>query len=112
MALLLNQARQPHKSLVYDGIHSGGTGATLSVYDFCARWYDPITGRWLSNDPIGISGGLNQYVFCANNPVNRGDPFGLRTYKVTVYENRGLQIGHPSIDIYTYVHTYIEVGGR
>ena len=42
------------------------------------RWYDPITGRWLSNDLIGISGGLNQYVFCANNPVNRRDPLGLQ----------------------------------
>jgi hypothetical protein len=43
------------------------------------RWYDPITGRWLSNDPIGISGGLNQYVFCRNNPVNFVDPLGLCT---------------------------------
>jgi RHS repeat-associated protein len=33
--------------------------------------------EWLSNDPIGISGGLNQYVFCANNPVNMTDPLGL-----------------------------------
>ena len=33
--------------------------------------------EWLSKDPIGISGGLNQYVFCGNNPVNRRDPFGL-----------------------------------
>jgi RHS repeat-associated protein len=47
------------------------------LYFFRARWYDPITGRWLSNDPIGISGGLNQYVFCGNNPVNFRDPFGL-----------------------------------
>jgi RHS repeat-associated protein len=46
------------------------------LYCFRARWYDPITGRWLSNDPIGINGGLNQYVFCANNPVNCGDPNG------------------------------------
>lgn len=43
------------------------------------RWYDPITGRWLSKDPIGIAGGLNQYAFCGNNPVNFMDPFGLFT---------------------------------
>ena len=47
------------------------------LYYFRARWYDPVTGRFLSNDPIGISGGLNQYVFAGNNPVNFGDPFGL-----------------------------------
>ncbi len=41
------------------------------------RWYDPVTARWLSNDPIGISGGLNQYVFCSDNPVNFRDPLGL-----------------------------------
>jgi RHS repeat-associated protein len=46
------------------------------LYNFRARYYDPQTGRWLSNDPIGISGGLNQYVFCANNPVMFGDPEG------------------------------------
>jgi RHS repeat-associated protein len=46
------------------------------LYNFRARWYDPETGRWLSNDPIGISGGLNQYVFCANNPVMFVDPDG------------------------------------
>ncbi|TAN38805.1 MAG: hypothetical protein EPN23_01550 [Verrucomicrobia bacterium] len=47
------------------------------LYFFRVRWYDPVTGRWLSNDPIGISGGLNQYVFCANNPINFRDPLGL-----------------------------------
>ena len=49
------------------------------LYYFRARFYDPITGRWLSNDPIGISGGLNQYVFCGDNPVNFRDPAGLCT---------------------------------
>jgi RHS repeat-associated protein len=53
------------------------------LYNFRARWADPVTGRWLSNDPIGISGGLNQYVFCANNPVNFIDPFGLRDYSAS-----------------------------
>ncbi len=46
------------------------------LYYFRARWYSPIEGRWLSNDTIGISGGLNQFVFCGNNPVNFVDPLG------------------------------------
>jgi RHS repeat-associated protein len=55
-------------------IHAAWGGAGL--YYFRARYYDPSTGRWLSNDPIGISGGLNQYAFCANNPVMFVDPEG------------------------------------
>jgi RHS repeat-associated protein len=50
------------------------------LYYFRARWYNPTTGRWLSKDPIGIAGGLNQYVFCGNRPVTSGDPFGLTYY--------------------------------
>ena len=67
---------------------SGATG----LYYFRARWYDPVWGRWLSNDPIGISGGLNQYVFCANNPVNFTDPFGQRDVNVYVWNARGIII--------------------
>ena len=48
------------------------------LINFRARWYDPVTGRWLSNDPIGISGGLNQYVACGNSPLWLRDPHGLR----------------------------------
>jgi RHS repeat-associated protein len=47
------------------------------IYYFRARWYDPVTGRWLSPDPIGINGGLNQFVFCSNNSINNIDPQGL-----------------------------------
>ena len=48
-----------------------------ALYYFRARWYEPETGRWLSPDPIGISGGLNLYAFCENDPVNYIDPDGL-----------------------------------
>ena len=47
------------------------------LYYFRNRWYEPETGRWLSPDPIGISGGLNLYAFCGNDPVNFVDPMGL-----------------------------------
>ena len=32
--------------------------------NFRMRWYDAETGRWLSKDLIGLSGGLNLYAFC------------------------------------------------
>jgi RHS repeat-associated protein len=43
-----------------------------------ARWYDPDLGRFVSEDPIGLAGGINKYVFAANNPVNGRDPTGLQ----------------------------------
>ena len=56
---------------------------TTGLTYFRARWYSPETGRWLSKDPIGISGGLNLYQFCGNNPVNFTDPMGLCGKKVS-----------------------------
>jgi len=62
---------------------NSSTSATHSTSAFSdsrygsERWYEPTTGRWLSNDPIGTSGGLNQYVFCGDNPVNGRDLFGF-----------------------------------
>ena len=52
---------------------SAATGLT----NFRMRWYDAITGRWLSKDPIGLSGGLNLYAFCAGDPLGCCDPDGL-----------------------------------
>lgn len=47
------------------------------LYYMRARYYSPEIGRFLSEDPIGIAGGLNLYVYAGNNPVNMLDPFGL-----------------------------------
>lgn len=49
---------------------------STGLYYFRARYYDPIMGRWLSVDPIGISGGLNLYEFCGSDPINMVDPDG------------------------------------
>ena len=48
------------------------------LYNFRTRWFDPVTGRWLSKDPIRTRGGINLFVFCDNDPVNLMDPFGMR----------------------------------
>jgi RHS repeat-associated protein len=45
--------------------------------DFRSRWYDPEIGRFISEDPIGLAGGINVYRFVGNNPVSGWDPFGM-----------------------------------
>lgn len=42
------------------------------------RVYDPKTGRFTQEDPIGLAGGLNLYGFANGDPVNFSDPFGLQ----------------------------------
>ena len=51
--------------------------AATGLVNFRMRWYDAETGRWLSKDPIGLSGGLNLYAFCGNDAMCRTDPSGL-----------------------------------
>lgn len=42
------------------------------------RYYDPQTGRFTQEDPIGLAGGLNLYGFANGDPINFSDPFGLK----------------------------------
>ncbi|MDX1746070.1 MAG: RHS repeat-associated core domain-containing protein, partial [Halobacteriales archaeon] len=42
-----------------------------------ARYYDPEIGRFISEDPIGLQGGINPYVYASNDPINRTDRSGL-----------------------------------
>ena len=51
--------------------------AVTGLTNFRMRWYDAVTGRWLSKDPIGLSGGLNLYAFCYGNSVNFIDDGGM-----------------------------------
>jgi len=47
-------------------------------YYYRARYYDSISGRFSSEDPIRFdSGQPNFYPYVGNNPIGRRDPFGL-----------------------------------
>ena len=41
------------------------------------RWYDSQTGRWISQDPIGLGPDVNTYRYVGNSPTNFTDPSGL-----------------------------------
>ncbi len=48
-----------------------------NLYNFRNRYYDPISGRFISEDPAAFMGGANLYRFVLNDPLNRIDPEGL-----------------------------------
>jgi RHS repeat-associated protein len=52
-------------------------GPQLDLYYMRSRWYDPRTGRFLSEDPIGLDGGMNPYAYAGADPVDGSDPLGL-----------------------------------
>jgi RHS repeat-associated protein len=47
------------------------------LYYYRARYYDPKIGRFLTEDPLGLTDGINRYAYVKNNPVNRKDPSGM-----------------------------------
>jgi RHS repeat-associated protein len=57
------------KGLLWDGV--------ASAYYMRNRWYDPQTGRFMSEDPLGQASGANAYAFGMGDPVNYRDPAGL-----------------------------------
>jgi RHS repeat-associated protein len=58
---------------------TGRTPAVGDLYYYRARFYDPVAGRFLSKDPIGLAGGsTNLYAYAKNSPAVYVDPDGLR----------------------------------
>ena len=41
------------------------------------RYYEPWTGRYVTEDPIGLGVGINIFIYVKNNPLKFIDQFGL-----------------------------------
>lgn len=75
------------------------------LYYYGYRYYDPLTSRWPSRDPIEKRGGVNLYRFINNRALDTVDYLGLRTCTVTVFW------GHaPEAKKRLYEHNLIETG--
>lgn len=58
-------------------------GRQTGFYYYRARYYDPKIGRFISEDPIGVRGGINFYSYVGNNPIGFADPMGLIKFNIT-----------------------------
>jgi RHS repeat-associated protein len=57
-----------------------------------ARYYDPVTGRFLGTDPTpptsGNSFSFNRFVYASNNPIGNVDPDGKQsTFDAAIWQN-------------------------
>lgn len=90
------QAVTKRYSTPFGGNRSGGTGTWADDKGFLgktsdtdtglthlgAREYDPVTGRFISVDPVLTTDqgqSLNGYTYANNNPVTQSDPTGLES---------------------------------
>ena len=73
--------------------HDPESGLAYNRY----RYYDPQAGRYISQDPMRVPGGLNLYRYVIN-PLMWVDPFGLNTPPSlpdrTILEGHGVTIVH------------------
>ena len=48
----------------------------MTLVNLRARHYDPETGTFTAKDPLGVTGSINSYQYCNNDPINLSDPNG------------------------------------
>lgn len=63
----------------YTGRENEGNG----LYYYRARYYSPLLGRFINQDPLGFAGGgTNFYIYVGDTPTNGTDPSG-QNYNLT-----------------------------
>jgi RHS repeat-associated protein len=83
------------QSLYWKGLF--WNGANTGLYYMRNRWYDPESGRFLSEDPAGFAGGDNLYAFGGNDPINSRDPSGLGDCRWVVHSTITVSGAGPTV---------------
>ena len=93
-------------SYQYTGRETDATG----LYHLRARYYNPNTGRFISEDPMGFAGsGPNLYAYVGDDPINAIDPFGLSGW-LTIYSSGTFGQGYMGLGYHSWI-SYTPDGG-
>jgi RHS repeat-associated protein len=85
----------PYNSLASRKLRtSEPNGKRDRVADYGYRYYDPLTGRWPSRDPIEETGGVHLYGFVSNNGIDQWDFLGKLTRSVKVEDDSTAKNGN------------------
>ena len=71
----LGQVVDPGNDFLRPGF-PGQSQVLSDLYYNRARDYDPVLGRYIQADPIGLAGGANPFLYANGDPVNMIDPDG------------------------------------
>jgi RHS repeat-associated protein len=73
--------------------YTGREADTAGLYYYRARYYSPMMGGFISEDPAGFGGGqLSFYAYVGGNPLSNTDPMGLACNGA--YLDRGDYMGY------------------
>jgi RHS repeat-associated protein len=77
-ASIITPAATPDKPTIQVNLRLPGQyeDAESGLHYNYRRFYDPETGRYLTQDPIGLEGGINLFSYAQADPINLTDPTG------------------------------------
>ena len=82
------------------------------IYYYRARYFDPHSGRFTGEDPLGFGSSPNFYGYANNSPIRQTDPLGTTTTVYTLGGRSGGQDAGMGDGFQPFGHTSIEINNN